>query len=142
MSYNPYQFQNPYQQMYGQPIPDQLQQYRQPYQMQNQPVQQPQQQSAMVWVRNRMEADAYPVAPNTAIALWDMNAPVVYKKETDVSGRPIIKAFQLVEVTDTPQQANFSGGDFVTRQEFQAFVDSLTAQSSGKFTKKEEPVNE
>ncbi len=132
MSYNPYQFQNPYQQMYGQPMPDQLQQYRQQYQ----------QQSAMVWVRNRMEADAYPVAPNTAIALWDMNAPVVYKKETDVSGRPIIKAYQLVEVTDTPQQANFSGGDFVTRQEFQSFVDSLTAQSGGKFAKKEETGNE
>lgn len=141
MSYNPYQYQNPYQQMYNPPVPDQLQQYRQPYQMQNQPVQQPQQQSAMVWVRNRMEADAYPVAPNTAIALWDMNAPVVYKKETDVSGRPIIKAFQLVEVTDTPQAANAPAVDYVTRKEFQEFVASLTAQP-GKFAKKEETENE
>ncbi len=123
MTYNPYQFQNPYQQMYSQPVPDQLQQYRQPYQ-QNQP----QQQSAMVWVRNRNEAENYPVAPNTAIALWDMSGPYVHRKETDVSGRPVIKTFKLVEATEAPQQANIPGAEFVTRKEFQAFVDSLNAK--------------
>ncbi len=128
----PYYTHNPYQPMYNPPMQDQLAQFRQPYQMQNPSAQQ---QSAMVWVRNRMEAEAYPVAPNTAIALWDMNQPIVYKKETDVSGRPVLKAYKLVEATDVTQQQSFSGGEFVTRQEFQAFVDSLNA-------KKEESANE
>ncbi len=116
--YNPY----PY------PAQYQLSQLRQPYPMQYPAQNQPQQQSGMVWVRNRFEAENYPVAPNTAIALWDMSGPYVHRKETDVSGRPVMKTFQLVEATEAPQQTNFQAGDFITRQEFQDFVDSLTAK--------------
>ncbi len=139
MSYNPYQYQNPYSQMYPQPVQDQLTQLRQPYQQQPFPQAQQQQQSGMVWVRNRFEADNYPVAPNTAVALWDMSGPYVHRKETDVSGRPVVKTFQLVEVSEAQKQ-QAPGGDFITRQEFQAFVDSLGYQP--KFAAKEEPVNE
>ncbi len=57
MSYfNPYPPYNP-------PMQDQLNQLRQPYQPYQQPqVNQPQQ-SGMVWVRSRQEAENYPVAP-------------------------------------------------------------------------------
>ncbi len=138
MSFNPYAFNNPYQQMYSQPMPDQLQQYRQPYQQQQFGQQQTQQQSAMVWVRNRAEADAYPVAPNTAIALWDMSGPYVHRKETDVSGRPVIKTYKLVEAVEPAQAANNPSGDFVTREEFNALATAVAALTP----KKEAEVNE
>lgn len=70
---------------------DQLGQLRQPYQ------QTPQQ--SMVWVSGEQEAMSYLVAPNSAVALWDSTAPVIYLKQADASGRPSVKAYELVERT-------------------------------------------
>ena len=100
-------YQNPYQSPYQTPVPDQLAQFRQPYQPFQQPAQQvmpqiqPQQQQQMagqsiIWVQNDQEAYNYLVAPNSAVALWDSNNPVVYLKQADASGKPTMKIYQNV----------------------------------------------
>lgn len=99
----PYYYQ-PYQ-PYQPPMADQLMQLRQnQYQPNMQQV--PQQQSpSIVWVQNEMEAVNYLVAPNSAVTLWDSNAPVVYLKQADASGKPSMKIYDLVERTHRPVQA-------------------------------------
>lgn len=100
----PYYGYQPYQ-PYQPPMADQLMQLRQnQYQPNMQQV--PQQQSpSIVWVQNEMEAANYLVAPNCAVTLWDSNAPVVYLKQADASGKPSMKIYDLVERTQRPVQA-------------------------------------
>ena len=59
-------------------------------------------QSGILWVANEQEAQAYPVAPNNAVALWDSTNPAVYIKQADASGKPVLKTYDLVE---RPQEA-------------------------------------
>lgn len=102
MAYYGYQ---PYQ-MYQPPMADQVMQLRQnQYQpnMQQAPQQQPL--PSIVWVQSEMEAANYLVAPNSAVTLWDSNAPVVYLKQADASGKPSMKIYDLVERTQRPVQA-------------------------------------
>lgn len=108
--YPQYQAYPPY---YGQPVPDQLAQLRQ-NQFQQQPVQpvqpiQPappiqQQNSGMIWVSGKAEADNWPIAPGCAVALWDSNAPVIYQRKADSTGKPSTTVYDLVERTDAPAQ--------------------------------------
>ena len=42
---------------------------------------------SMVWVNGEQEAMGYLVAPNSAVALWDSNAPTIYLKQADASGK-------------------------------------------------------
>lgn len=129
MAYPTYQYPGyqptPY---YPQPVPDQLAQLR--MQQQNQQLMQgPQMQQAvqtqpvqtnlgpavpggpqsngMIWVSGRQEADGYLVAPNSAVALWDSNNPVIYLRKADSTGKPSTVVYDLVERTDNPapQQA-------------------------------------
>lgn len=107
MPYTPYY---PTYQYYQPPMPDQLAQLRQG-QMQNMqqplqqpPMQQPVQQPSIVWVPNEQAAREYLVAPNSAVTLWDSNAPVVYLKQADASGKPSMKIYDLVERTQRPAQ--------------------------------------
>lgn len=113
---------------YPGPVPDQLAQLRQNQQMQGQMMpgaqipQQPQpmqtnmgpitptggpQNSGIIWVSGKGEADGYLVAPNSAVALWDANNPVIYLRQADSTGKPSTKVYDLVERTDapTPQQS-------------------------------------
>lgn len=115
MAYAPYYpgYQAPY---YGQPVPDQLAQLRQNQfqqqpvmqavpQVQTQPIQPPTppagpQNSGIIWVGSKMEADNYLVSPNSAVALWDANNPVIYLRQADGTGKPTTKVYDLVERTD------------------------------------------
>lgn len=117
MAYQPYPYPGyqpaPY---YPQPVPDQLAQLRQ-NQMQQPMMQGPQMgqqgqpanpmagsaQNGMIWVNGgKAEADAYLVAPNSAVALWDANNPVVYLRKADSTGKPSTVVYDLVERMDTP----------------------------------------
>ena len=154
MPYNPTYY---YPQNYYQPpVADQMNQFRQqPYQQpmqtpaQMQPVQQPQTQGqSIIWVQNQQEAYNYLVAPNSAVALWDSNSPVIYLKQADASGKPTVKVYDLVERTiQHAQTAQQPAPDYVTRQEFaalQARIDALTQskQTARKATAaKEEEQN-
>lgn len=149
MPYNPYY--TPY---YQPPMPDQLSQLRQQqytppaYQQPMQPMQQQQPGPSIVWVQGEQEAMAYMVAPNSAVALWDSLAPVVYLKQADASGKPTIKIYDLVERSNRPiQPQQAQGAEYVTRQEFEALsarLDALAASKTAtrKITAREDAPNE
>ena len=104
MANYPYYGYQPYQ-PYQPPTADQLMQLRQnQYQPNMQQVPQQQAAPSIVWVQNEMEAANYLVAPNSAVTLWDSNAPVVYLKQADASGKPSMKIYDLVERTQRPAQ--------------------------------------
>lgn len=109
----PYQYMPGYQPYYQPPMADQLAQLRgaqyQPIPQQIPQVQPQQAQTggqSIVWVSGEAEAMAYLVAPNSAVALWDSNAPTIYLKQADASGKPSIKVYDLVERTQKPVQAS------------------------------------
>ena len=137
----PYVYQQPiYNQPIGQPISQPMQepmmrpQYQTAPQMpayQSQP-QQPQNQS-IIWVPNEQAANDFIVAPNNAVTLWDMNAPVVYVKKADASGKPTMTIYDLVERAQAapapaaPQKD--MSEEYVTRREFEELVAKLDAPS-------------
>ena len=41
-----------------------------------------------IWVQNEISADAYLVAPNGFVRLWDSQKPVFYERRTDSTGKP------------------------------------------------------
>lgn len=100
---------------YPGPMPDQLSQLRQQNMQPPQPVQFPSiqtnagpiqpggpQNSGIIWVGGKGEADSWPIASGCAVALWDSNNPVIYLRQADSTGKPSTKVFDLVERTDTP----------------------------------------
>ena len=137
MAFNPY-YQNPY---YPQPMPDNLMQMRQQQMMQPAPPPVPQNPVAtggVQWVSSEQEARGYLIAPNSAVALWDSTAPTVYLKQSDASGKPTLKIYDLVERAETPRTApQEKGVEFVTRKEFDALA-SLGGELKGKKKRKVE----
>lgn len=110
------------------PAPDQLAQLRQNFQPQT---------PAIVWVQNEMEAMNYLVAPNSAVTLWDSNSPVVYLKQTDASGKPSMKTYDLVERTQKPVQQSV---EYATKEELNALaakIEALTTKPVKKTTKED-----
>ena len=117
------------QQYYQPPMADQLAQLRQ-QQFQPPPQAQPTPppQQSMIWVNGEAEAMAYLVAPNSAAALWDSAAPVIYLKQADASGKPSIKTYDLVERSSRASQPPAAQGEeYVTRTEFNALAAKLEA---------------
>lgn len=143
MAYQPYPYGGyqpaPY---YPGPVPDQLAQLRQnqaqsPMMPTTQITQQPQpmqtnmgpvapagwaQNSGIIWVSSKHKADNYLVAPNSAVALWDANNPVIYLRKADSTGKPSTVVYDLVErVENQPQQQaapQIDPTQFITREEF------------------------
>ena len=54
---------------------------------QNYGMQQAAPQNDKIFVANQMAADAYLVAPNGYVQLWDSSRPVFYEKRADAQGR-------------------------------------------------------
>lgn len=77
------------------PVQQTTQQYQTPLTNQN----------GIIWVPNEQAANDYLVAPNSAVTLWNSNAPVVYLKQADASGKPSMKVYDLVERTQRPVQS-------------------------------------
>lgn len=132
----PYYGYQPYQ-PYQPPMADQLMQLRQnQYQPNMQQV--PQQQApSIVWVQSEAEAMTYPIAPNNAVTLWDSNAPVIYLKQADASGKPSMKIYDLVERNSRPVQTmQTQAVEYATKDELAALAARLDAIT----TMKESPV--
>lgn len=147
MAFNSYF--NPY---YPQPMQDNLAQLRQ-QQMQTMPPQIPQipqmplmqnpvAQGGVQWVAGRPEAENWLIAPNSAIALWDSTAPVVYLKQADASGKPTLKTYDLVERLASASDAQKTPTpEYVTRKEFDALA-ALVGEIKGKKKRKVEEEEE
>ena len=103
-----------------------------PYYFQNVPTQRSvaQNQNTFQWVQGQAGAEAYPVAPGASVILMDSNAPVIYYKSADQSGRYLpMKTYDLVERTEPVQGPNeapsIDTSTFVKRDE----IDSLVAKA-------------
>lgn len=146
MAFTPYGY-NPY---YPPPMQDNLMQMRQQFQppVQSAPApQNPVAQGGVQWVSGEQEARGYLIAPNSAVALWDANAPTVYLKQADASGKPSLKIYDLVErMSNPPAQvaapqtaAVTPGVDYAPRSELEALtrqVADLKAQVAALSDKK------
>lgn len=121
-------------QPYQPPVPDHLTQLRQPYQ----PAQQ--QGQSIVWVQNEQEAFNYLVAPNSAVALWDSNNPVIYLKQADAAGKPSMKIYDLVERVQRPVQS--PSEQYVTRKEFETLAARMDELMNSAASEKEVPDHE
>ena len=152
MAYPYYGYQPNYYQPPQPPMPDQLAQLRgaqyQPMAQQMAPAQPQQAQmggQSMVWVSGEQEAMAYLVAPNSAVALWDSNAPVIYLKQADASGKPMLKIYDLVERSAARPAPAAPQVEYATRQqldELAARVEALSQRERpGRRAAKEEAEN-
>lgn len=129
---------------YQPPAPDQLSQLRQQYQQpvyqpypqmqqQMQPQVQPQQGGqSMIWVNGEQEAMSYLVVPNSAVALWDSTAPVIYLKQADASGKPSIKIYDLVERTASRTPVTAPQVEYATQEQLNKLAARLEALESYK----------
>ena len=103
------------------------------FQRNPQPSQQNQngaQNNTFQWVQGQAGAEAYLVAPGASVILMDSNAPVIYFKSADNSGRYLpMKTYDLVERTEQVQGPNealsIDTSTFVKRDE----IDSLVAKA-------------
>lgn len=59
--------------------------------------------STMIWVLGKNEAESYPVAPNCQVVLWDKNAPTIYVKSMSANGIPNMRTLDFTERTETSQ---------------------------------------
>lgn len=124
---------------YMPPMQDNLAQLRQQQMQAIPPIpQNPLPQSGVQWVSGEQEARSWMVAPNAAVALWDSTAPTVYLKQSDASGKPTLKIYDLVERAETPSNAPQKPGvEFVTREEFDRLA-ALVGEIKGKKKRKVE----
>lgn len=89
-----------------------------PYQQTN--YSQPQ--DERIWVQNEVSADAYLVAPNGFVRLWDANKPRFYEKRADATGRPYpLECYEYNKISLIDER-NSSGGTVVSND----VIDGLT----------------
>ena len=100
-------------------------------QMNQMQMQQPQSNNAgFVWVQGEAAAKAYPVAAGNSVLLMDSEAPVLYMKSTDVSGRPLpMETYDLVKrenvVAQQPKQPQIDLSEYVKMSDLESKVKEL-----------------
>lgn len=67
-------------------------------------------------------ARAFPMKPNSTIALFDANEDIMYIKSTDSNNFATIRRFRFIEEPETPVQQNT---DYVTKEEFNRFREEI-----------------
>ena len=104
-------------------------------QMQMQPQMQQQSNNAgFVWVQGEAAAKAYPVAAGNSVLLMDSEAPVLYMKSTDVSGRPLpMETYDLVKrenvVAQQPKAQQIDLSEYVKMSDLESKVKELVNQA-------------
>ena len=114
MAYNPNLYSPNY---YNSPVP--YQQVVSPMQMQPTP---PMMDNSILWVNGEKDALAFALAPNKAVALWDATAPVIYLKQSDASGRPTMRTYDLIERTSEVQE---TAKEYATKDELTAVASTV-----------------
>lgn len=64
-----------------------------------------------IWVASESAAEAFLVAANGFVRLWDSNKPVFYEKRADMNGRPMPLVAYEYKIRDaaTPQESVSAG---------------------------------
>ena len=119
--------------------------YYQPFQQQSMPdflrsqyQQAPQQQSTdeRIWVSSPAAADAYLMAPNSFVRLWDSSRPVFYEKRSDASGRPYMEVYEYSR-KDMQAQEKAPATDYTDR--FKSIEERLSALERSRNESDEQP---
>lgn len=103
------------------------------------------QNNGIIWVSSKLEADSYLVAPNSAVALWDSNNPVIYLRKADSTGKPSTIVYDLVERTDSPPvqqpqpQIDLSG--YVTWEKLDEYIAERMKRPAKAAKQKEDTDN-
>lgn len=93
---------------------------------------QPQQrQQDMIWIRGgEAGANAYQMAPNTRVVLWDQDNPVIYIKSADSNGVTSMKTLDYTERgSEKPQTPVIEQTtEYITKADFESLKDSFQRQ--------------
>lgn len=90
------------------------------------------QQDERIWVQGEGAAQAYLVAPNSFVRLWDSNAPVFYEKRADSSGRPSLEVFEYSRKgAQMPSQTVLSNVDRDYSEQIEALKKRIEAIEEG-----------
>lgn len=76
-----------------------------------------------IWVQNEASADAYLVAPNGFVRLWDATKPVFYEKRADATGRPLpidVYEYSKKQPVSLTEQQKTDGGSIDWQKELDA----------------------
>lgn len=109
--------------------------YSQPMQM---PIQQPTApvqaaqatQDDRIWVASESAAEAFLVAANGFVRLWDSNKPVFYEKRADMNGRPMPLVAYEYKIRDAAAAPEAVNPDFEKR--LSALEDKIKAMEGTK----------
>ena len=136
---------------YTPPVMDRLAQLRKNQQVNSQTVQTstpasappaPHQNSGVIWVSGKEEADKWPIAFGCAVALWNANNPVIYHRQADSTGKPSTKVYDLVERTDgqaMPQTPQIDLSRYVTIDQLEEILtERLKRPAKPQKTKEEQ----
>ena len=110
--------------------------YQNPYMtqslVQQTPVVQQPQNNSIIWVSGEAGANAYLVAPNTTVQLWDSEAQTIYLKSADASGMPSMKIIDYtIRGAEMPNNGSiFDDNKFISREEFNGLKSELEALKS------------
>lgn len=80
---------------------------------------------AFNWVKNEQDVENWPVGPNSVVALWNENEPVVYMKKADATGKSEIKTYDLVERVSEDKKAEAPAPEYVTKDDIVSLIASL-----------------
>ncbi len=87
--------------------------------------------NGIIWVRGQSGEKEFPVAPNSAVALWDSEAPVIYLKSADATGMPSVKILDYKVRDMTPQNAPIlTENEFATKSDINTLRDELNGLKS------------
>lgn len=80
-----------------------------------------------IWVQNETAAEAYLIAPNSFVRLWDANKPVFYERRADATGRPLpMERYEFKRISSQIQEIN-TQTENVLREEIKALNERITA---------------
>ena len=79
--------------------------------------------NGMIWVQGIGGAKSFLLAPNSSVALWDSEDPIIYLKSTDANGMPTMK---IIDYTIRDEQRNhnqtplaqLNDEQFATKEDF------------------------
>lgn len=108
-----------------------------------------QQQNGIIWVQGEAGAKSYLVAPGQSVLLMDSEESAFYIKSTDLSGMPLpLRIFDYTERNGAQTMpaavqntSNIDMTNYITREEFEEKLASLTSQKKNNSRNKEDITN-
>lgn len=90
--------------------------------------------NSIIWVNSEKEAQMYPVAPNNAVTLWNTSEPVVYLKQADATGKPMLKTYDLIERVDATSISSGERAEYATKAELSDTIQAMKDLTSAMGT--------